>query len=97
MQIFKFKILSGGFSLGWPVAGMGSVTDTDQFGIFGTLDPNLLHTPKRSYNDTLLIYFPWHEFPINFDAKSDFGKKIDIEKLVSLKYIWLMHLQKLFV
>ena len=38
--------LSGGFSLGWPVAGMGSVTDLDQFGMFGTLDPNLLHTPK---------------------------------------------------
>ena len=28
------KGLSGGFSLGWPVAGMGSVTDPDQFGIF---------------------------------------------------------------
>ena len=32
------KYLSGGFSLGWPVAGMGSVTDPDQFGMFGTLD-----------------------------------------------------------
>ena len=26
--------LSGGFSLGWPVVGMGWVTDPDQFGMF---------------------------------------------------------------
>ena len=38
--------LSGSFSLGWPVAGMGSVTDPDQFDMFGTLDPNVLQTPK---------------------------------------------------
>ena len=39
-------LLSGGFSVGWPVAGMGMVTDPDQFGMIGTLDPNVLHTPK---------------------------------------------------
>ena len=38
--------LSGGFSVGWPVAGMGMVTDLDNFGMFLTLDPNVLHTPK---------------------------------------------------
>ena len=38
--------LSGGFSLGWPVAGRCSVTYPDQFGMFGTLDPNVLHTQK---------------------------------------------------
>ena len=46
----RFKVglndLSGGFSLGWPVAGMGSMTDPDQFGMFETLDTNVLHTPK---------------------------------------------------
>ena len=41
------KYLSGGFSLGLPVAGMGFVTDPDQFGMFGNLDPNVLHAPKR--------------------------------------------------
>ena len=25
---------------------MGPVTDPDQFGMFGTLDPNVLHAPK---------------------------------------------------
>ena len=40
------NVLSGGFSVGWPVAGMGMVTDPDRFGMFGTLDPNVLHTPK---------------------------------------------------
>ena len=43
---FKKQDLSGSFSLGWPVAGMGPVTDPDQFGMFGTLDPNILHAPK---------------------------------------------------
>ena len=38
--------LSGGFSVGWPVAGMGMVMDPDHFGMFGALDPNVLHTPK---------------------------------------------------
>ena len=43
----QYKKLSGGFSLGWPVAfHMGFVTHPDQFGMFGTLDPNVLHTPK---------------------------------------------------
>ena len=38
--------LSGGFSVGWPVAGIGMVTDPDHFDMFLTLDPNVLHTPK---------------------------------------------------
>ena len=44
--VMKKKDLSGGFSLGWPVTGIGSVTDPGQFSMFGTLDPNVLHTPK---------------------------------------------------
>ena len=40
------KILSGGFSIGWPVAGMGMVTDPDHFGMFLTLDSNVLHNPN---------------------------------------------------
>ena len=41
----SFRI-SQSSSLGWPVAGMGSVTDPDQFGMFGTRVTNVLHTPK---------------------------------------------------
>ena len=31
------RSLSGGFYLGWPVAGMGSMADPEQFGMFKTL------------------------------------------------------------
>ena len=30
----NIPLLSGGFSVGWPVAGMGMLTDPDHFGMF---------------------------------------------------------------
>ena len=38
---------------------MGLVTDPDQFGIFGTLDPNVLHNPKSFEIEAIAIEV-WH-------------------------------------